>query len=130
MEIVYLTMSIYFKDVYVTMCVYVVIVWLTIMMKCEWYVFDLVIKWRCEYMLYSCDDDLRFCCIYLVNQMRMHVNMILLKMNICLYYVMSPNTMHAFVSSLCWTYILPSSGFWSPSQREYPRTAWRLLVFL
>ena len=61
---------------------------LTKVMKCECYVFDLVINWSCEYLLYPWDDYFRACLIYLINWMIIHVNMMLLKMNMCLYDVM------------------------------------------
>jgi len=63
-EVVYVTMWINVKYVridYVHLCKTCVLV---MVIKCEYYVSDLVIKKLCEYLLYSCDDDLRVFCIY------------------------------------------------------------------
>jgi len=115
---------------------------LTMVMKCEWYVFNLVINWWCEYLFISLWWWFEIHCIYLNNWMRIHMNMILLKMNMCIYdvvililYIRSYFLYVEFIS-------YPTCGKWSPTPLwcrlvgwgrivsvSFPRTTWSLLVF-
>jgi len=89
-----------------TMCIYVEIMWCNDGDEVWMLYIQLGDNWWCEYLLYPCEDELRFCCICLVNWLRMHLIMALLEMNMCIYMMCDPNTIHAFIFPLCWIYIL------------------------
>lgn len=96
-------------------------------MKCECYVFNLVIIRWYESLFVSLWWWFEIRCIYLNNWMRIHVNMVLLKMNMWIW-CCDPNIVHAFIFHLCWTYISPSSGCWSPRSLWCRLAGWGSIV--